>query len=148
MRHRERYKLNVIIAVVIIFFLLAFAWWSSWVVYDPQPTKTPSVWPTRVTATEWVIPSRTAEVTHTQVATPIMVTATSTIMYTITQTPLPVYTQTITPIATRYYVTATPDKYPICTTWGIRWVTWEVWDKVMGWKTCPDWYTTTTKIAR
>lgn len=80
---RDDYR--VWLAIIVIIAALLFAWWASGEVYDPKPTKSPTVSiPTRVTV-EWV----TATAFPTATLTPIV---TQTVAPTATNTPQPTIT--------------------------------------------------------
>lgn len=96
---RNRYKANVIFVVVFIVAMLLFAWWASGEIYNPRPTKTPTVViPTRVTAVwETATPTIVATPIPSSTNTPVVPTATPTstfapvIVETPTQVPVYVY---------------------------------------------------------
>lgn len=105
-----RGQYRVWLAIIVIIAALVFAWWASGEVYDPKPTKTPTVsMPTRVTAewataTETVVPTASLAPTVTQTVAP---TATSTPQPTFTPTAAETLAPTETPAEAVY--TEQPD---------------------------------------
>lgn len=100
--------------------------------YKPDPTATP----TAVSATTF---APTATSTKAPTATP-RPTLTATLQPTSTVWPT---TIVVRPTETVIYPTATPIRQPIC--YGrrdqyVRWITFEQWEKVLGWKSCPEFY--------
>ena len=103
---RNRHKQNVIIIIAIIIAMLVFAWWASGEIYNPRPTKTPTVViPTRVTAV-WTTATPAATKIPSSTNTPIVPTF----------TPVLTSTATLAPTATNTAIlyTIVEDKKPDC----------------------------------